>query len=59
MDMEISPFGLRSVNIEPGYFRSKLIDPNNRQLYENKIEDYKPVMTAMDDVFKCMSSKSW
>ncbi|KAF8918441.1 NAD-P-binding protein [Mucidula mucida] len=54
MDMEISPLGLRSINIEPGYFRSKLIDPNNRQLYENRIEDYKPMISAMDEIFKSL-----
>ncbi|KAF9032266.1 NAD-P-binding protein [Hymenopellis radicata] len=54
MDMEISPFGLRSINIEAGYFRSKLIDPNNRRPYENTIEDYKTTMEAMDEIFKSL-----
>lgn len=38
MDAEISPFGLRSLCIEPGYFRTKLIDAANRALYVNRIE---------------------
>ncbi len=53
MDMEISPFGLRSINIEPGYFRSKFIDANNRRPYDNAIEDYKATMEAMNEIFKC------
>ncbi|KAF8918439.1 NAD-P-binding protein [Mucidula mucida] len=54
MDMEISPFGLRSINIEPGYFRSKFIDANNRRPYDNAIEDYKATMEAMNEIFKSL-----
>ncbi|OJT06431.1 hypothetical protein TRAPUB_2706 [Trametes pubescens] len=30
MDAEIAPFGLRSICIEPGYFRTKFISEGNR-----------------------------
>jgi NAD(P)-dependent dehydrogenase (short-subunit alcohol dehydrogenase family) len=36
--MEIQPFGLRSICIEPGYFRTNLIAPDNRKPYVNKIK---------------------
>lgn len=51
MDMEVSPFGIRSINIEPGYFRTRFIDPNNRSPYVNRIEAYKPTIGAMDNIF--------
>lgn len=38
MDVELSPFGLRSLCIEPGYFRTKAVDPANRAPYVNRIE---------------------
>lgn len=54
MDIEVAPLGLRSINIEPGYFRSKLIDPNNRTIYHNTITDYKESMEGMDAIFKSL-----
>lgn len=38
LDAEIAPFGLRSICIEPGYFRTKFISEGNRVPYDNKIE---------------------
>ncbi|KAJ7129821.1 NAD-P-binding protein [Mycena crocata] len=57
MDMELSPLGLRSINFEPGYFRSKFIDPGNRTMYENSIEDYKPMIMEKDELFKSLDGK--
>lgn len=37
MDAEIAPLGLRSICIEPGYFRTKFISEGNRVPYRNKI----------------------
>ncbi|PBK59326.1 NAD-P-binding protein [Armillaria solidipes] len=54
MDMEVSPFGIRSINIEPGYFRTRFIDPNNRSPYVNRIEAYKPTIGAMDNIFTAL-----
>ncbi|EIM80692.1 NAD-P-binding protein [Stereum hirsutum FP-91666 SS1] len=52
MDAEISPFGLRSLCIEPGYFRTKLIDAANRAPYVSRIEDYQEIISAKDEIFK-------
>lgn len=38
MNIEVSPFGIHSICIEPGYFRTKAGDPNNRAPYVNRIE---------------------
>lgn len=48
LDIEISPFGLRSICIEPGYFRSQFI--GNRVPYNNRIEDYKDRLTERDGI---------
>ncbi|EIM80691.1 NAD-P-binding protein [Stereum hirsutum FP-91666 SS1] len=51
MDVELSPFGLRSLCIEPGYFRTKAVDPANRAPYVNHIEDYREMIGAKDEIF--------
>ncbi|KAI0651295.1 NAD-P-binding protein [Trametes meyenii] len=51
LDAEITPFGLRSICIEPGYFRTKLISAGNRAPYENRIEDYRESISKMNDLF--------
>ncbi|KAG7451856.1 NAD-P-binding protein [Guyanagaster necrorhizus] len=50
MDMEVSPLGIRSINIEPGYFQTKIVDPNNRSPYVDRIEDYRPMIGAINDI---------
>lgn len=59
MDIEISPFGLRSICIEPGYYRTKLIDPNNRAPYVNRIEGTcrlvrKTITAKITDIIGCI-----
>ena len=49
LDQEISPFGLRSIVVEPGHFRTDII--NNSNEYEPRISDYN-LMT--DQVFKAL-----
>jgi NAD(P)-dependent dehydrogenase (short-subunit alcohol dehydrogenase family) len=51
MDAEIAPFGLRSICLEPGYFRTALITPGHRAPYENRIADYAESVGAMDKIF--------
>ncbi|KAF8339652.1 short-chain oxidoreductase [Cantharellus anzutake] len=48
---EISPLGLRSIYLEPGYFRTSFLKPGKRSEYVNRIEDYKSEITARIEVF--------
>ncbi|KAL1938830.1 hypothetical protein VTO73DRAFT_11210 [Trametes versicolor] len=57
LDAEIAPFGLRSICIEPGYFRTKFISEGNRVPYDNKIEDYRESISALDAIFSSLDGK--
>lgn len=37
---EVEPFGIKLTIVEPGFFRTSLIDPNNAKFAENTIDDY-------------------
>ena len=37
---EVEPFGIKMTIVEPGFFRTSLIDPRNAKFAENTIEDY-------------------
>jgi len=37
---EIEPFGVKMMIVEPGFFRTSLVDPKNAGFAENKITDY-------------------
>lgn len=37
---EVEPFGIKMTIVEPGFFRTSLIDPNNAKFAETTIEDY-------------------
>jgi len=40
LDVEISPLGLRSIVVEPGYFRTDFLTADNRVPYTPRIADY-------------------
>jgi NAD(P)-dependent dehydrogenase (short-subunit alcohol dehydrogenase family) len=37
---EVEPFGIRMTIVEPGFFRTSLIDPKHARFAENTIDDY-------------------
>ncbi|KAJ3568861.1 hypothetical protein NP233_g5433 [Leucocoprinus birnbaumii] len=49
---EIAPLGLRAVCIEPGYFRTRLFAPENKQAWESRIADYKPLAEQMESMIQ-------
>ncbi|KZV99687.1 NAD(P)-binding protein [Exidia glandulosa HHB12029] len=57
LDDEIAPFGVRSICIEPGFFRTELIADGNRAPYESRIADYRERFLAVNDVFLGLSGK--
>ncbi|KAI0315271.1 hypothetical protein OF83DRAFT_366130 [Amylostereum chailletii] len=57
LNAEISPFGLRSICIEPGYFRTAFLQGGNRGPSVSRIEEYKPITGAMDDMWVAVNGK--
>lgn len=45
MDEEIEPLGLRSLYIEPGYFRTSFLQAGNRGTYISRIKDYETLLS--------------
>lgn len=43
LDLEIAPLGLRSLYLEPGYFRTSFLTDGNRTAYQTRIPDYAPL----------------
>lgn len=37
---EVEPFGIKVTIVEPGFFRTKLLDANNAEVIDSKIPDY-------------------
>ncbi|KAI0040860.1 NAD(P)-binding protein [Auriscalpium vulgare] len=57
LDLEIAPLGLRSVCVEPGYFRTAFLADGNRAPYVSRIEDYREVTAAMDAHFQAANGR--
>lgn len=49
LEHEISPLGLRSVYLEPGYFRTSFLNSGNRSAYTSRIPDYAETINRTND----------
>jgi NAD(P)-dependent dehydrogenase (short-subunit alcohol dehydrogenase family) len=49
---EVQYFGIRVTIIEPGYFRTNFLGQGNKMVAAKKIEDLKPVMDPLRDMFE-------
>ena len=49
LNAEIAPLGLRSVIIEPGYFRTSFLTADNRGAHIPRIDDYNEISKAAND----------
>ncbi|KAI0040856.1 short chain dehydrogenase [Auriscalpium vulgare] len=57
LHLEIAPLGLRSLCVEPGYFRTAFLTDGNRAPYVSRIEDYREVTAATDALFQAANGR--
>ena len=54
---EVAPFGIRTMLVEPGFFRTELLTPESTQFAEPSIEDYAARTQATVDGWRSMHGK--
>ena len=54
---EVAPFGIRTMLVEPGFFRTELLTPQSTQYAEPSIEDYAERTTATVEAWKGMDGQ--
>jgi len=54
---EIAPFGIRTMLVEPGFFRTELLSPQSTQYAAPSIKDYAERTTATVEAWKGMDGK--
>ena len=54
---EIAPFGIRTMLVEPGFFRTELLSPQSTQYAEPSIEDYAERTKQTIEAWKGMDGK--
>jgi NAD(P)-dependent dehydrogenase (short-subunit alcohol dehydrogenase family) len=54
---EVAPFGIRTMLVEPGFFRTELLTPQSTQYAEPSIEDYADRTKATVEAWKGMDGK--
>jgi NAD(P)-dependent dehydrogenase (short-subunit alcohol dehydrogenase family) len=54
---EVAPFGIRTMLVEPGFFRTELLTPQSTQYAEPSIEDYADRTRQTVEAWKAMDGK--
>ncbi len=54
---EISPFGIRTMLVEPGFFRTELLTPQSTQYAQPSIDDYADRTAATIEAWQAMNGK--
>ena len=54
---EVAPFGIKTVLVEPGFFRTELLSPQSTQYAAPSIQDYAERTTATVEAWKGMDGK--
>ncbi|PLB49775.1 NAD(P)-binding protein [Aspergillus steynii IBT 23096] len=52
LDKEVSGFNIRTLLVEPGYYRTELLGPQNSNFVETKIPDYEEITNATFSAFR-------
>ena len=57
LEIEVAPFGIHTTIVEPGFFRTNLLEPSSTTWSELQIEDYADRITALRPWWESMSGK--
>jgi Short-chain alcohol dehydrogenase of unknown specificity len=57
LDPEVAPFGIGTMLVEPGFFRTELLSPKSTRYAEPSIEDYADRTKATVEAWKSMNGK--
>ncbi|KAI3554650.1 retinol dehydrogenase [Colletotrichum abscissum] len=52
LNLEVAPLGLKTLLVEPGFFRTELLNANNTVYVDTKNPDYKPIVDPLSAQFK-------
>jgi hypothetical protein len=47
LQQEVAPFNVKTLLVEPGYFRTEFLDKDNAKYTHTNLEDYKPLCEAV------------
>jgi NAD(P)-dependent dehydrogenase (short-subunit alcohol dehydrogenase family) len=56
---EVAPFGIRSLIVEPGFFRTELLTPESTSYADSTIEDYAERTEQTVKAWKSMDGQQW
>jgi len=57
LQMEVAPFGIHTTIVEPGFFRTNLLEPSSTTWSELQIKDYADRIAALKPFWENMSGK--
>src|SRR5206468_14020 len=57
LQIEVAPFGIHTTIVEPGFFRTSLLEPSSTIWSENKVEDYAARIAALRPFWESMSGQ--
>jgi NAD(P)-dependent dehydrogenase (short-subunit alcohol dehydrogenase family) len=57
LSLEVAPFGIKTTIVEPGYFRTELLEPASTRWPESTIEDYAERSAALRSAFEGVNGK--
>jgi NAD(P)-dependent dehydrogenase (short-subunit alcohol dehydrogenase family) len=57
LQLEVAPFGIKTTIVEPGYFRTELLEPASTTWSETNIEDYAERSAALRSAFEAVNGK--
>ena len=57
LSLEVAPFGIKTTIVEPGYFRTELLEPASTTWSENKVEDYAERSAMLRSAFEGVNGK--